>query len=193
MSGIAADIWQSFCRIQGIFLALGSIVFSAILAYAGPNLSVTINLQGFILAYLFALGTFICFLTAVDMVFRGRTEAKSHLPKVFCVIDPHKDSDKEGTVLRLLIEKSPWFSFDGVVSIYHSEFVDSSSEKFEKYVGYGRVLTIQEDGKIQIDVQEMELDYAELWNRLRKNDQAVLRNILVKPAMPWEALEKNRK
>lgn len=107
---------------------------------------------------------------------------QSRLPTIRYATDPPKRY--ADAVALLLMDPSDLFSHDSLVSIYH---VDKDME-MERLVGLGRVLLVQEDGKIQVLVIR-DIDFADGWNDIRKNDATKLRCLLVKAALTQTALE----
>jgi hypothetical protein len=83
----------------------------------------------------------------------------------------------------LLLDKSELFGHDAVVSVYH---VDGSD--FEQLIGVGYVRNIQENGKIQVLVEEV-IANGDLLNRLAHNDAEVLGRIRVKPSAPHREMQ----
>lgn len=103
-----------------------------------------------------------------------------YLPKVILGKKPSKKM-KESKVLCLL-EPSELFSHDTVVSFYYIE------EGFEELIGIGKVLNVQNDGKILVTMLNMIGDNIKTINRIKQSNSEALKKIKIKPAIPWRYL-----
>lgn len=89
-----------------------------------------------------------------------------------------------GVAAILLLERSDLFALDAIVSIYQVRDQD-----YEVFVGVGRVLTIQENGLVQVGIIASELEVG-IIERLVANDVTILRTLVVKPTIPRHVLER---
>ena len=103
--------------------------------------------------------------------------SRQNLPGVIVV--------RDGPNPILLLEPSELFSHETVVSIYHVD-----DDKFERLIGLGTVINVQQDGKIQVVMHHPTEGYEDIVNRMERNDAAVIRRILVKPTVPARYFER---
>lgn len=112
-----------------------------------------------------------------DLFIKFYTKSKIYLPKVIKGMQPYGQNNSENVAL-LLLENSSIFSFEQLVSVYLKE------EDFEKLLGTGFVLTIQENLKIQVLVSnDICCDY-EIWKKITNNDGSIIKQVMVKPSIP---------
>lgn len=79
----------------------------------------------------------------------------------------------------LLLDASALFSPDSVVSIYALE-----QQEYEVLVGFGRVVTVQDNGFIQIGVLELAGEAEDMLSRILNNERQALESLRVKPHVP---------
>lgn len=88
----------------------------------------------------------------------------------------------ESSVALLLLSPSELFSFDTAVSIYLMQ------DEMEILIGYGRVLNIQEDRKIQVLVMRTLTD-PQQWENIKQSNATLLKQLRVKPTVPTSVME----
>ncbi len=84
----------------------------------------------------------------------------------------------EGDSLLCLLEPSSLFSHDTLVSLYYL-----GESEFERLIGFGVVLNIQENGMIQIMVTSEIKSCPDIFDKLRNNDSDALKKLRVKPSV----------
>jgi len=73
-----------------------------------------------------------------------------------------------------------------LVTVYYVEgFGAGRDEAFERVIGIGRVVNIQANGLIQVQVLREVSNHAELWQRIRNREMAVVGQIVVKPSIDF--------
>lgn len=82
-----------------------------------------------------------------------------------------------------LLEPSELFSIDAVVSFY---YFDNS---FEFLIAMGRVVNIQQDRKIQVEVICPRPGYEPIISKLENNDSITLSKTRIKPNIPRAFLD----
>lgn len=115
-----------------------------------------------------------------NMSFRMHNRALKKLP---AVIQGRTPPEIGGNACALiLLETSELFGQGGLASVYYYD------DGLELLIGFGFVLTIQEDGLIQVmvtstfdDGDSMQKD---IWGKVRNNNKNILPKILVKPSIP---------
>lgn len=122
----------------------------------------------------------IIFFGLLDMLNAARQRAYRDLPKTLRYF---KQVNKDA----LLLEASDLYSIDGTVSIFYKTPADQGG--VEQSVGIGRIMNVQEDGKIQVLVFSPVEPTSEIWTRIRNNDAGVVSNMVVKPSIPHSILE----
>jgi membrane-bound metal-dependent hydrolase YbcI (DUF457 family) len=114
---------------------------------------------------------------AFDLYMRSRWP----LPRVrYC----HENTLLNGdTELLLLLDPSALFGVDSLVSVY------GLSSDFEVLIGIGAVITIQQEGAIQVRVLRRVSAYEAIWKKVAGNDKATLASLLIKPTVPRYIME----
>ena len=137
------------------------------------------------LRWVILVGTLTVFVVAilVDLTVRLSSAARASLPSARAGYPPSSPYDQGVGVL--LLDPSDLFSQDAVVSVF------SRQNDFERLIGVGQVLTIQDNGLIQVVVLKDLGSDDKLWERLRSNDATALRDVLVKPSIPRQVLSSN--
>ena len=106
-----------------------------------------------------------------------RAIRETQFPRISHVIHDHLTL-QEGKLL-ILLEPSEILSHSALISYF---FVDDGD--YERFVGVGKVIHIQENGKIQAEI--INWLKPDLLKRLQENDVTVLRRLIVKPSIPYE-------
>jgi hypothetical protein len=154
--------------IQGVLLALAAI---AVGLFFRPDLSIPANLVflgGIIAAFLLTLVS--------SMLFEVWPLLRRSPPKVRSAQQITIQGQQR---LLLLLEPSDMFGFDAVVSVYRT------NGDFEEMIGIGRVLTIQENGFIQITIEQIDpATDGEFVANLGAGNVNALAETLVKPTVP---------
>lgn len=83
----------------------------------------------------------------------------------------------------LLLSSSPFFAYDTYVSIYIHD------DEYEKMIGWGKVINIQENQKLQVAVYASSDDGPDLWNGITGNNSTVIKRLIVKPSIPTTLTE----
>ena len=170
--GLWSLIWSSFYRTQSILSGVIAIVVSIILWFFTPDRTISLSIFIPILIIFW-----IIVMTLVDTLFRISKLSKRILPRVLNT-KMLFTSTEEQKVLCLL-EPSEFFSHDILVSFY---YVDD--DNFERFIGVGKVLNIQEDGIIQVTIDYTSQGSDEIITKLAESNAGVLKKIRVKPTIP---------
>jgi hypothetical protein len=56
---------------------------------------------------------------------------------------------------------------------------------FERVIGIGRVVNIQQNGLIQVLVLKEVPNHVELWQRIRSHERSILPQIVIKPSIDF--------
>jgi len=111
-----------------------------------------------------------------DAAFRLNRRSRIPLPAVKKVLSAPPSYKAKGPLL--LLEPHALFSPGAAVSIY------SKIDGFEILIGLGRVMTIQEDGRVQILVMQQEnTPHGDIWERIQ-SDQHTAEGLIVRPSVP---------
>ncbi len=170
---ILGQLFESFIRTQGWLVGIVGVLI-ALFFIPSSNL----ELKWFILAGVLWL---LLLAMLIDFSYRTYNRAKSPIPHVLRAIMEPKDQSPAGYIL--LLEPSPLYGHESVVSIYEKD------DEFERLIGIGYVNTIKEDGKIQILVTEISKGNEAAKDRFSKNDASYLKQIVVKPTLPRSFLK----
>lgn len=169
-------IYDSFLRINGwLFGGLGLALTVAAFFFTPEN---KVPVGWFV-----AAGT-LSIVVIVVLYDASRTSWKASqrgLPAVRRTLEP--PDIYQGIEKILIVEPSELFGVDVLVSIYITE------DEYERLIGIGRVLNIQTNGYLQIGISTLTETSGELIDKLKSNDSAFLKRLLVKPSVPSYLLQ----
>lgn len=168
----------------------GELLWESFRATSGPVLS-TLGLLAALVTWIFSRDTrlsivwlvaslmiaAILIFTLVHAALVTYRAVGKHLPAVKLISKP--PPSYRDVVAVILLEPSDLFALDSLVSIYQLQ-----DQQYEVLVGLGRVLTVQENGLVQVGIQRILEHDSGLMDRLLQNDARVLTSILVKPSVP---------
>jgi len=103
-----------------------------------------------------------------------------HLPKVMYVKEPPKAFPTAFALF--LVEPTPLFSYDAIVSIYYME------DGVERLLGVGKVINVQNDMKVQVLVLE-DYDFGDKAESIKNNSKDELKKLIIKSSIPGFLLE----
>jgi hypothetical protein len=169
-------IYDSFIRINGwLFGGLG-LALSIATFFFSPETK-------FPVGWFVVLGS-LSIVVVVVLYDASRTSWKASqrgLPAVRRTLEP--PDIYQGIEKILIVEPSELFGVDALVSIYTTE------EEYERLIGIGRVLNVQTNGYLQIGISTLTETSPDLIDKLKGNDSAFLKKILVKPSVPSYLLQ----
>ena len=187
MGGFWRDAWASFKATYGPVLTVVAFGLTLAAFFYVPGAAATIGWKWLILAA--ALLVILVF-TAWDMLASARRAARGRLPRTIAAVATSGDGEVEASPVLLVLEPSNLFGHNALVSIYYNEQLAVSQEHgFELLIGYGRVSNVQGNGLIQVTILAELPRRADIWGRIRNRDPATLREVLVKPSVPFEVLQ----
>lgn len=175
MKSVWLEIYESYRRVGGNISTLVAISI-AVLGFFLTGLE-KIHVGWFILSGIIALfsGSVL-----IDFAVRSYAASKRSLPSVKSSANPGKPYSDAYALL--IVEPSDMFGQNSVVSIYEKK------NDFEKLVGTGYVLTVQEDGLIQVLVIDSHTgNSSDLWDDVKSKKVDVLGSLMVKPTIPKTA------
>ena len=170
--GIGFEIYQAFKRVKGYPLSFFCIILSIFLFIWGPDTSVSLK-------YIVTLGVLfsLAFAVLFDFGFHCFSKMTNIIPVVKQGLNPPPLYQQ--TEALLLLSESELFAIEAIVSIYYKD------ESYEPLIGIGFVLTIQENGLIQVIVERCYDDrYKEIWDKVRENNASALEKLIIKPLVP---------
>ena len=178
MSSFWRDAWASNKAVIGP-LATGAALLLALLGSVwDPGVKVPVGLiwlAVFVLAFASIIATF------VNMTLHARHLARGGPPRAIHAFAP----DQAGPI-TLVLEKSAWFGVNIYVTIYYIESLSPGRDfVFERAVGIGRVINIQENGLIQVLVLREMPNHADLWQRIRSREMTTLGQVTIKPSFEF--------
>lgn len=169
---ISQLLWSSFVATYGPVLAFLGLAISVAAWFVSGGAQVSV-------AWLVAVATASaiiigCLMEAMLVAFRA---AGRGLPGVRYVSSPPSAFDSLSAIL--LLDPSDLFAPDAAVSVYQLR-----EQEYEVLIGVGRVLTVQQNGLIQIGLTPVGECGPDFMARLLANDISVLRSLVVKPTVP---------
>ena len=172
MKTFFAEVYCSFLRTHGYSVGILSFIMTTLAFYFTPD--DTVHLKWLVPLSLVSL---LVFIVLVDFAFRAYHAATTRLPVVKSATKP-PELYPNATAL-LLLDKSELFGHESIVSVYIRD------NDFEMLIGVGFVLTIQQDGLVQILVsKKVESGRDMLWTEVTSNNANTLRKLIVKPSIP---------
>jgi hypothetical protein len=85
-----------------------------------------------------------------------------------------------------VLERSSLFGVSIFVTVYYVEGLERGrGEVVERAIGIGRVTNVQQNGLIQVLVLREVPNHAELWQRIRNHEKAILSQIIIKPSIDF--------
>jgi len=176
MDGFWRDAWASFKATYGPVLTVAAFGLTLAAFFYVPGAAATIGWKWLILA---AAVLVVLVFTVWDMLASARRAARGRLPRTIAAVATSGDGE---------VEASP--GHNALVSIYYNEQLAVGQEHgFELLIGYGRVSNVQGNGLIQVTILAELPRRADIWGRIRNRDPATLREVLVKPSVPFEVLQ----
>jgi len=101
------------------------------------------------------------------------TEIKQRIiPKILRV---QKDANNN---IRCLLEASDLFAHKSMISLYYTD-----EDDFERLIGVGFVDSINNKGRIQVVIDEPEITYQNILDKLANNDLKVMQQTRVSPSV----------
>ena len=168
MDSFWREAYRSFLRTQGIvFTFLGFAASVWAIALPAP-FTVDVRFFG-----LLAIVCWIIAATAVDLAVRALGSVNEK-PKV--IVGRQADNG-----FQFIMEPHRAFSHDSVVSVFSVE------GDFEVGIGWGRVVSVQDSGRIQVLMEDV-YGQDELWRQICQPNRALIRALIVKPTLPSAAL-----
>jgi len=169
-------LWSSFTSIHGVLINIIGVALGYIAWVASPTNSISIAIALPVL--ILSISLILTFGNAAFLTFQN---SKNYLPKVLM---GRKSPVNKDSRLLCLLEPSELFSYDSYVSFYYAE------DKFERFLGHGYVVNIQDDGHIQVELVGTADGNEEVIERLAQNDKTVLEKIRIKPTVTRFLLER---
>lgn len=169
-------IWSNFLRVQVVVIGGVSIVLAFLLWHFSPSKNIPLGLA-------LPIGV-LCVVLILILGFAGHEAfkmSKRVLPRV--ILGRKSPTGNQKARVLCLLEPSEFFSYDALVSFYYID------EGFEELIGIGRVLNIQEDGRIQVIMTHSRTVREETAKKLGENNVDVLKKTIVKPSVPKSILD----
>ena len=168
-------LWMSFLQIQGPVLWL--ITFSLAILFRIFPINKSLSLDWEIPAFLALL---VIVLTLTKAGYELFEFGFQRLPKLL-VVKESQIGDRPPT-FHCVLESSELFSYGITVAFYYDD------GNFETLIGIGIVEHIREDKRIQVQIIAPAEGHEELMDRVKRNDNEVVRNVTVKPHVPQSFL-----
>lgn len=111
--------------------------------------------------------------------------AQPNPPRAVYIVLP-VTGDATNQTLILVMERSRQFGVNILVTVYYEESLAAGrAEIFERTIGIGRVINIQENGLIQVRLLREVSNHGDLWQRIRNRDTTTLSNVIIKPSIDF--------
>lgn len=170
--GFWFGFWTSAKRAYGALVVVLGIPVSFVFWLVHPESQISVPL---VLAIGFVLVGLVC--TLAHLAFSTLQRINQPLPRVLQTRAQASREDVRGTIC--LLEPSTLFSHGTAVSFYFR-----NEDDFEILVGLGRVLNVQDDGRIQVEVGTIMRGQEGIMRDLEQNKKDMLARLRVKPTVP---------
>ena len=178
MGAFWKDAWVSHKAVVGPLATAAALVLALSGSFWDPGIKIPI---GLIWLVVFLLVTAIVLATLINMTLVARRAARAGPPRAIHAFAP----DEAGSV-TLVPGKSRLFGVNIFVTIYYIESLSPGQDDvFERAIGIGRVINIQENGLIQVLVLREVPSHADLWQRIRSREMATLGQVPIKPSIDF--------
>ena len=171
-------IWSSFTRIQGTVALFISLGLALVLWIFKPDIQISLKW-----IFPFGLICVILMLTLYDAVHEALKINKYALPEIITVKKPRTCNNNVKPLC--LLKPSEFFHHGMLVSFYHID-----GEKYEQLIGLGKVINIQTNGIIQVEMFHSIEGYGDEIKKLMDNNAHTLKNTQVKPHISKEQMNK---
>ena len=89
----------------------------------------------------------------------------------------------------LIMGQSRRFGVNILVAVYYEEGLGAGRrEIFERAIGIGPVVNIQENGLIQVLLLPAVVNQSELWQRIPNREMAILPHVVIKPSIDFNSV-----
>lgn len=176
MGPFGKDAWASYKAVVGPLATAAALLLALLGSFWDPGIKVPIGLIWLAALLLVVISIFA---TLVNMTLTARRNAKAGPPRAI-----HAFTAAPGDPVTLVFGASSLFGVNIFVTVYYIESLGSGQrEVFERMIGVGHVINIQEDGLVQVLVLREMPAHAELWQRIRNRETATLGQVIVKPSI----------
>ncbi|MDP1997766.1 MAG: hypothetical protein Q8J90_11265 [Gallionella sp.] len=169
LSTLPRLLWVSFRGTVGTFVGIVGML-AGIAAWFIPG-TTTVTLAVYVVTVALCVAIIVVLFEATRI---ARLHAANPLPRV-CLSLREGGTPTEGHVI-LILEPSPMFSHGLMASIFLLEH-----GHYERFVGHGVVQNVQDDGLIQIRIEEVVEGFQSLIADLEASKSQVLSRLRVKP------------
>lgn len=169
LSSLPRLLWVSFRGTVGTFVGIVGLI-AGIAAWFIPSTS-TVSLAAYVVTVVLSVALIVVLLEATRI---ARLHAANPLPRVRLSLR-EGSTPTEGHVI-LILEPSPMFSHGIMASIFLLEH-----DHYERFVGNGVVQNVQDDGLIQIRIEEVIDGFQSLIADLEASNTKILSRLRVKP------------
>lgn len=183
MDSFWQDAWTSFKAVSGPILTGAAFLLALLGPLYAPTNVVHISLIWLAVSGLAAL---VVFLTAGNLVMAARRGARGRLPAIVHAFALMSPGGATGQPVTLVLDRSDLFSVNIFTTIYYVEDLEQGRDHvFERVIGIGRVVNIQQNGLIQVLVLREVPNHVELWQRIRNHERSILAQIVIKPSIDF--------
>jgi hypothetical protein len=170
------NTWQgSLSEVASDRLSLIALLFGSLIALLFYLVAPTALMPVWLTVIIGLILLIIIFLL-IDALKREINNDNNTMPRLLTVVDATTNDE----LPILLLEPSELFGIDNVVSIYHKD----STTEFEILVGYGYVVTVQTDKKIQVRVQQWLSGNSDITDKISSRQIDALKCTIVRPNAP---------
>lgn len=181
-------LWESALKSWGGIIGLLGLLASVLSYFITPD-ETTIKARLVIVVFMLFASILIIALRATWIAAEHANKISDELssqllytlsPKVIHVLDavkPYNDCHA-----LFIIDATSLLPYDALVSVYYLE------NNFEKFVGLGKVINVQEDKKVQVIVTD-NYDFEDKLDKIKGNSSEDLEKLIIKTSIPSSILQ----
>jgi hypothetical protein len=186
VSGVWKDIWTSLKAVVGLPATVVALILAVLGNLWNPSFTVSFSL---ISLAVMAFVVVIIIATAVKMAIDARRRAGGDLPRAVHVYNHSAAEGSTNDPITLVMSGSRQFGVNILVTVHYEEGLGREpGEIFERVIGIGQVVHVQESGLIQVRVLREVVNHSELWQRIQNREMASLSRVGIKPSIDFNAV-----
>jgi hypothetical protein len=165
-------LWSSFNAINGWFLGGAGILIGVLLIRFPFNTPLPLDLV--LIVGFFTLLTFFVLINALHISLQEYQKLRRRTIPSIELVTKENNSD----AIICLLEYSEIFAYDMMVSAYYT-----NQDNMEVLIATGFVKNIQDNGKIVVQLPNLESGQEEILKKIAGNDKSILNRTVIKPGI----------
>lgn len=155
-------------RVHSLFGVLASIALSFLLWANSPSKEIPL------LIFLVVTIALILIIISLASALLVALKYQNPIPRIENVVNRRNE-------VICLLKSTKMFSHGIIVSFYYTD-----EHNFEQLICMGTVINIQENGMIQVKIEEEVDGHEDILTKLKNNDKQLIKKVAVKPTVPYQ-------